>query len=245
MRKFATLLTAAVATATLVGTAAATAPATAAGDVASAHQAAAKKKKPKIKVSTDKPGSHYGQVGVKVTAKTKAKKGKVTFTVKGTDIKAKKKIKKHKAKFTVPAGLNPGKYKVVAKAKGAKGSTKFEVYNSSLTLNAVTFTVSQAGYCTADPVMNGTVLFKGKNPSEGYVDIYKDGNIKGGSSSPDFVTFDSVKPGGAFEFGTCDSLWSEIKDYGPGTYQFKALYTPTASYAEYIYSSWITVTVVP
>lgn len=244
MRKVATLLTASVAAVTLAGSALTIAPATAAPQAQGVSQAAAKKK-PKLKLKASAPGSHYGQIGVKITAKAKPKKGKITFTVSGTAIKVKKKLKKHKAKFRLPSDLAPGTYTVKAKAKGAKAKTKVQVYDSSLTLSAVDFQLSQAATCSTDPVLTGTVVFKGANPSEGYVDIYKDGNIKGGQTSPDFMTFDMVEAGGAFGFAQCSSLWTKIKALGPGTYQFKALYTPTASYAEYIYSSWITVTVVP
>lgn len=200
-----------------------------------------------LKLKKNKPGSHFGQPGVTIKAVSKKKRGKITFTVAGQSIKSTKKLKKGKAKFTLPSSLPAGTYKVKAKVKkGAKASIKTKVYNSSLALNAPAFTVSASGFCSdTNPVLNGQVLFKGANPSEGYVDVYLNGNIKGGNSSPDFLAFDIVEGAGAFEFSQCSSLWSKIIDLGQGTHNIKLLYTPTPSYSEYIYSDFVAVTVVP
>lgn len=199
-----------------------------------------------LKLKASAKGSHFGQQGVTITAVSKKRKGKVIFSVPAAGLKETKKLKKGKAKLRIPSTLAPATYKVKAKVKGGgKATTKFQVYNSTLSLNAPAFTISQSATCTSDPVMNGTVVFKGTNPGEGYVDLYLNGNIKGGQDSPDFITFDIIRPGGAFEFGQCDTLWRDLKERGVGTYTFKALYTPTPSYTEYVYSDFVTVNVVP
>ncbi|GAA5108330.1 hypothetical protein GCM10023339_07230 [Alloalcanivorax gelatiniphagus] len=243
VRKLATLVTAAVAATALVapGLVITTATAdTTVGTTDIAPRAAA------LKLTTSAKGSHFGQPGVTITAVSKKKKGKVVFSIPAAGITETKKLKKGKAKLQVPATLAPATYKVKAKVKGSgKAKAKFQVYNSTLSLNAPAFTLSIAAPCTQDPVMNGAVVFKGVNPTEGYVDLYLNGNIKGGSSSPDFLTFEPVGAGGTFEFGTCDTLWSDLKARGVGSFTFKALYTPTPAYAEYVYSDFVTVNVVP
>ena len=248
MRKLAHLVTAAVAAGALTvpalvtGTAAHAAP-----QVGSSDAPALAKAKAGLKLSKNKPGSHFGQPGVTIKAKSTKKKGKITFSVSGQDVKATKKLKRGKASFQLPSTLAAGTYKVKAKVKGgAKAKIKTIVYNSTLSLSAPAFTVSQSAYCSeSDPVLTGTVLFKGSNPSEGYVDAYLNGDIKGGSSSPGYLTFDTVEGAGAFDFGTCDTLWSEVKDLGIGEHRVQLLYTPTPSYDEYIYSDFVTITVVP
>ncbi|QIK74153.1 hypothetical protein [Nocardioides piscis] len=251
MRKLATLITTAVAAGALAAPAL-TFAATTAGAATQVGQtqvsAAAQVKAARaLTLSKSKPGSHWGQAGVIVTAKSKKKRGKITFTVAGQPIKEKKKLKKGKAKFQLPSTLAPGTYKVRAKVKGVgKAATKVVVYNSSLSLSALSFTVSQSANCsTSDPVLTGQVTFKGGHPSEGYVDAYLNGDIQGGSASPGYLTFDSVEAPGAFDFGVCDTLWDKVKELGVGTHNVKLLYTPTASYAEYVYSDMIAITVVP
>lgn len=249
MRKLTTLVTAIAAAGALtlpalvVGTAAHAAPGVGTSDTISAEAVSAKAKG--LKLKKNKPGSHFGQAGVKIKAVSKKKKGKITFVVAGQGIKDTKKLKKGKASFTLPSTLAAGTYKVKAKVKGGpKATIKSVVYNSNLSLNAPAFTISLSGSCTADPVLAGTVLFKGANPSEGYVDVYLNGNIEGGNSSPDFLTFDIVEGAGAFDFGTCDSLWSDVRALGLGTHNVKLLYTPTPSYSEYVYSDFVAITVV-
>ena len=247
MRKIAHLATAVVAAGALTLPALATGTAAhAAPQVGSSDAPVLAKAKRGLKLSKNKPGSHFGQAGVKITAKSTKKKGKITFAVAGQDVKAKKKLKKGKASFQLPSTLAPGTYKVKAKVKGGgKAKIKTIVYNSSLSLNAPAFTVSIGGSCLDDPVLAGTVLFKGSNPSEGYVDAYLNGNIKGGSTSPDYLTFDPVEGAGAFDFDQCDTLWSDMRDLGVGEHRVQLLYTPTPAYDDYIYSDFITVTVVP
>jgi hypothetical protein len=248
VRKIAHLVTAAVAAGALTvpalatGTAANAAPQVGSSDAV----AVAAKAGRGLKLSKNKPGSHFGQAGVKIKAKSAKKKGKITFSVAGQDVKETKKLKKGKASFQLPSTLAAGTYKVKAKVKGgAKAKIKTIVYNSTLSLNAPAFTISQSAYCSeSDPILAGTVLFKGKNPSEGYVDVYLNGDIKGGSSSPGYLTFDTVEGAGAFDFGTCDTLWTKLKDLGIGEHRVQLLYTPSPSYDEYIYSDFVTVTVV-
>lgn len=243
MRKLSHLVTAAVVAGALALPAAAAhaAPQVGGSDVA----VSAKPKKKALKLSANKPGSHFGQPGVEIKAKSSKKKGKITFSVAGQAVTATKKLKKGKASFQLPP-LPAGSYKVKAKIKGGgKATIKTQVYNSSLSLSTPAVTLSISAPCsTSDPVLTGTVLFKGANPSTGYVDAYLNGNIKGGSQSPDYLTFDSVEGAGAFDFGTCDTLWSDVKALGVGTHRVQLLYTPDASFEDYIYSDFITITVV-
>lgn len=248
MRTFATLVTTAVAAAALTAPALTFAGAAAvAAPVGQAEASAARTMQLSgLKLSKNKPGSHFGQAGVIVTAKSVKKKGKITFVVAGQPIKETKKLKRGKAKFQLPSTLAPGAYKVKAKVKGVgKAATKVVVYNSSLSLSANAVTISQSANCsTSDPVLTGQVLFKGSHPSEGYVDAYLNGDIKGGSESPSFLTFDTVEGAGLFDFGVCDTLWSEVKELGVGVHNVQLLYTPDASYEDYIYSDFVAITVV-
>lgn len=247
MRKFVTLVTTTIAAAALAAPAL-TFAGTAAGAATPVAQAEASAAAPaRLKLAKSRPGSHFGQPGVIIKARSSKKRGKITFSVVGQSIEEKKRLKRGKAKFQLPSTLAPGTYKVKAKVKGgAKAKTKVVVYNSTLTLSAVAVTISQSANCsTSDPILTGQVLFKGANPSEGYVDTYLNGDIKGGSSSPSFLTFDTVEGAGAFDFGICDSLWTEVKELGVGTHNVQLLYTPDASYEDYIYSDFLAITVVP
>ncbi len=204
------------------------------------HALAAKR----MSFSLDKKYSHYGQPGVKVTAKFKGRaKGKVKFTQNGADLGTVK-IKKGKASVQLPQTNAPGIYKIKAKWKKAVAKAKVTVYDSSLSLSAVSFTVSKSA--TTEPTrMNGTVKFKGAVANKGYVDIYKNGNVKGGSGSPDYCCMASVQDDGTFEFSGYTFL-DEVADANePGTYNYQAFYTDDAGFDDYIYSSPIVVTVVP
>lgn len=253
MRKFATLVTTAVAAGalltpglTLAGSASGATTTVGQADLASAVQVRSQVSLAGLRLSKNQPGSHFGQAGVIVKATSVQKRGKITFSVVGQAIVEKKRLKRGKAKFQLPSTLTPGTYKVKAKIRGgAKAATKVVVYNSSLSLSTTAVTVSQSASCsTSDPILTGQVLFKGANPSEGYVDAYLNGDISGGSASPSFLTFDIVEGAGQFEFGICGSLWSKAKALGLGTHNVRLLYTPTPSYAEYIYSDFIAITVV-
>ncbi|WP_181313247.1 hypothetical protein [Nocardioides campestrisoli] len=249
MRRTARLATAAVASlalafpiAAVTATSASAAPANGSATAADAStDVFARKAKKKIKLKKAKPGTHYGLAGNKITAQVRGK-GKVTFTVNGT--KVKKKIKKGKASFRLPAELGPGTYKVKAKYKKSKGTIKTIVWDSALNVNEANFTISLSTPSYDYPDMVGTVKFKGKTPNTGYVDIYRDGKNKGGSGSPNYCCMDGVGEGGAFSFSGSYFL-GKVAENGPGTYQYRAFYTPTSSFDEYIYSQWITVTVVP
>lgn len=243
MRKLATLAVAATAALALtapVATAAPTTTATSAtlsqADGLSAPQAA------KLKLTKAKPGTHYGLAGNTITAHVKGK-GKVTFSLDGAVLK-KSKIKKGKAKVTLPSTLTPATYKVKAKYKKAKGAIKTIVWDSALNVSQAAFTISAATPSYDLPDLAGQVRFKGKVATTGYVDMYLNGNVKGGSSSPDYCCMASVGPDGTFEFGGYSFL-GDAQERGVGTYQYKAFYTDGPEFADYIYSQWITVTVTP
>jgi len=202
---------------------------------------AASKKRATIKLKRAEKGVQPGIGKQKITAIVNGG-GKVKFTLKGTGLKASKKIKvkKGKAVYDVPP-LGTGTYKVVGKYAGKKAKTKFEVYDSALTINQTSFTVSKSGPLT-NAQLTGSVKFKGKVATGGYVDIYKDGNIKGGSSSPDFLSFATVQSNGTFSYPVADRV---ALRYPVGTYTFQAYYTDDPAFADYISSNFITVTVTP
>ncbi|MFC7493110.1 MULTISPECIES: Ig-like domain repeat protein [unclassified Nocardioides] len=218
-------------------------------------QVAAKaKKKLKIKLSKGKKGySHYGQPGVKVTATVakgkKKAKGKVTFLLNGTAVRTAK-LKKGKASYQLASTTAPGSYKVTAKYKSKKKTTSVRVYNSAIAVSATSLTYSQAAidaYQYSGTAITGTVNFKDAVATKGWVDIYKDGNIKGGSSSPDYCCMAPVGTNGAFEFSHYEFM-SDLEKRGitPGTtVTYYAYYTDDAGFDDYIYSAPITVTLVP
>ncbi len=210
---------------------------------AAAQVQALKAKKLSLKLS--KKFSHHGQQGVRVTAKVKGKaKGKVKFTQNGT-VLGTHKIKKGKASISLPQTNAPGVYKIKAKWKKSVAKAKVTVYDSSLSLSAVAFTVSKSTPSYDQPTLTGAVVYKGKAADKGYVDIYKNGNKAGGSGSPDYCCMDSVAVDGSFEFRGYSFLGEVAANEAPGTYTYQAFYTETASFADYIYSAPIVVTVVP
>ena len=258
MRRLAILGVASVTTLALATPALAVA-ATAAHDGTStrssqATSATAAKKKPTIKLKRSAKGIQPGIGKEKITAIVNGG-GKVKFTIKGTNYKKNKnvKVKNGKAVYKVPP-LGTGKYKVTGTYLGKKAKTKFEVYNSALSVNATAFTFSlSADYRTYAP-LSGSVLFKNKPAAGGYVDIYQDGKFKGGSDSPSFLGFVSIADGGTFDasynFGYQITKGSglaggNLPAFAPGTYQFQAYYTDGPEYSDYISSNFITVTVVP
>lgn len=213
-----------------------------------AHAPVAKKAaKPKITLKRSKAYSHVGQEGVQVTAiVTKGKKkakGKVAFAVNGAPAGTKK-LKKGKASYRLASSNAPGTYTVTATYKGKKRAVKVRVYDSALNLSAVAFTISKAtpSYEMPDGP-SGTVKFKDQVATTGYVDIYENGNVKGGSSSPDYCCMAKVNPDGTFLFS--NFLWNVWNDKQPGTYTYQAFYTDGPEFADYIYSTPITVTVTP
>ena len=219
-----------------------------------AHGATVAKKKPTIKLKRSAKGVQPGIGKEKITAFVNGG-GKVKFTLKGTGLKKNKqvRVKNGKAVYKVPP-LGTGKYKVTGTYQGKKAKTKFKVHNSNLSVNSTTFTFSaSADYRTYAP-LSGSVLFKNKPASGGYVDIYLDGKFKGGSESPNFLGFTSIQPGGAFNasyyFGEQITKGSGLAGgnlplFGPGTYQFQAYYTDGPEYSDYISSNFITVVVTP
>ena len=222
----------------------------------SGHAASAvvAKKKPTIKLKRSAKGVQPGIGKEKITAIVNGG-GKVKFTIKGTNYKKNKniKVKNGKAVYKVPP-LGTGKYKVTGTYNGKKAKTKFEVYNSNLMVNSTTFTFSASANEQTYLPLSGSVLFKNKPATGGYVDIYLDGKYKGGSESPNFLGFTDIKADGTFDASY--GFGSQItKDYGlaggnlaafpPGTYQFQAYYTDGPEYSDYISSNFITVVVTP
>jgi hypothetical protein len=258
MRRLAILGVASVTTLALATPALAVA-ATAAHDgtsVRSSHVAAATvaKKKPTIKLKRSAKGVQPGIGKEKITAIVNGG-GKVKFTIKGTNYKKNKnvKVKNGKAVYKAPP-LGTGKYKVTGTYNGKKAKTKFEVYNSNLSVNSTTFTFSASADYTTYAPLSGSVLFKNAPASAGYVDIYLDGKFKGGSESPNFLGFTNIEPGGLFNasyyFGEQVTKGSglaggNLPAFGPGTYQFQAYYTDGPEYSDYISSNFITVVVTP
>jgi hypothetical protein len=216
--------------------------------------ASAAKKKPTIRLKRSAKGVQPGIGKEKITATVNGG-GKVKFTLKGTNYKKNKrvKVKNGKAVYKVPP-LGTGTYKVTGNYNGKKAKTKFEVYNSNLQVNSTTFTFSASGDYTKYAPLSGSVLFKNKPASSGYVDIYLDGKFKGGSDSPNFLGFTNIEPGGTFNasyyFGEQVTKGSglaggNLPAFGPGTYQFQAYYTDGPEYSDYISSNFITVVVTP
>ncbi|MDP9821013.1 hypothetical protein [Nocardioides massiliensis] len=197
----------------------------------------------KIGLKRSAKGSHHGAPGVKVTAVVrnngKAAKGKVAFFVKKKRMKVVR-LKKGKAVYRLPSSLKPGKYLVRAKFGNKIAKTRVAVYNSALTVNQTKFTISKSMSYSELPTLFGTVKYKGKKANVGWVDIYQGGRNKGGSSSKWYVTMTSASKG-KYDFG--NRFASKVQEKKPGTYKFKAFYTPNASFGDYVHSSWITVKV--
>lgn len=196
-----------------------------------------------MRLDKAKPGTHYGLPGNKITAKVRGK-GKVKFFL-GGDLVKKARIKKGKAKYTLPSELAPGTYKVKAKYKKSKASIKTVVWDSALNVNQAAFTISAStpSYDLPSPALAGTVKYKGMVATTGWVDMYLNGNVKGGSGSSDYCCMSSVAGDGTFSFSS--SFLADAQERGVGTWTYRAFYTETASFAEYIYSQPITVTVTP
>lgn len=197
----------------------------------------------KMKLKRSAKGSHHGAPGVKVTAVVrkngKPAKGKVAFFVKKKRMKVVK-LKKGKAVYRLPSKLKAGKYLVRAKYGKRIAKTKVAVFNSALTVNQTKFTISKSMSYSELPTLYGKVKYKGKKANVGWVDIYQGGRNKGGSSSKWYVTMTSASKG-KYDFG--NRFASKVQEKKPGTYRFKAFYTPNASFADYVHSSWITVKV--
>ncbi len=261
MRRFASFGVAAV-SAIALATPALTAPATAApasSSVAASQVVAAKAmaKGKKFKIKKSQPGVQPGIAKMQLSVKGLSGKGKVKFKIAGSNgvaFTGKAKVKKGKAKYNVPA-LGTATYAVKASYKGRKGKTTFEVYDSAMTLSTTNVTCDISTYASSTP-LSGSVKYKGGAPATGYVDFYKDGNVSGGSQSPSFLGFVSFNPPGSGQFNAktdfCRQITSgtglaggKLAPLGVGTYNFQAYFTPTPSYAEYISSNFITVTVVP
>lgn len=201
-----------------------------------------------LELARSAPYSHVGQKGVKLTARVTAAgkpgTGKVVFKL-GKKTLEKAKLKKGKASIRLPRGLKPGKYVVTAKYKKVTKKTKVRVYDSAVRLSGVAFTVSKSASRFDHPEVTGTVKFRGKTAKTGYVDMYQGGRVKEGSSSKWYCCFATVSDdgSGSFAFSSYSFLGKVAEEKDPGTYEYQAFYTPTASYDEYIYSSVIKVTV--
>ena len=243
MRSSAKLAAAVVTTIALVGPAL-TVSATAAPAIhESAAAVAVDKKKPTIKLKRAEKGVQPGIGKQKITAVVNGG-GKVKFVLEGEGVELKKKVKvkKNKAVYKVPP-LGTGTYKVKGTYSGKKAKIKFEVYDSALTVNSTTFTVSASDPYDTNVPLTGAVKFKGKPATQGYVDLYKDGNIKGGSSSPNLLGFGTVQPDGTFVYQYFSTRVAE--KYGVGTWSFQAYYTDGPEFSDYISSNFIVVNVVP
>ncbi|CAA9376587.1 MAG: hypothetical protein AVDCRST_MAG32-1248 [uncultured Nocardioides sp.] len=190
-----------------------------------------------------KPGIHWGLAGNKITAKAQGK-GTVKFFL-GGDLVKKAKLKRGKATYKMPSDLAPGTYKVKATFKKQKAAIRTVVWDSALNVNAATFTISASTptYDLPYPSLTGTVKFKGKIASEGFVDIYLNGNVRGGNNSPDYCCMSTVLDDGSFSFGY--DFLGDAQERGVGTWTYRAFYTDDAAFADYIYSQPITVTVTP
>lgn len=261
MRRFASLGVAAVTTLALATPAALVATAGSAsaapGVVAAAEKSvAAKPKARKLKIKKSAAGVQPGIAKLTLTVKGLKGKGKVKFTItgdNGVSLKEKAKVKKRKAQLLVPA-LGTGQYKVKAKFGKQKGKTKFEVYDSALTVSTTTLTCSISNNAASTP-LSGSVKYKGGPAQTGYVDFYQNGNLEGGSSSPFFLGFASFSPAGSGQFNTltnfCRAVTSgtglaggNTPNFGVGQYTFQAYYTADAGYDDYISSNFLTVNVV-
>jgi len=261
MRRFASLSIAAVttlalATPALVSTA--TSASAAPGTTVSAVEksVAAKPKARKLKIKKSAAGVQPGIAKLTLTVKGLKGKGKVKFTItgdNGVSVKEKAKVKKRKAELLVPA-LGTGQYKVKAKFGKQKGKTKFEVYDSALTVSTTTLTCSISNNAASTP-LSGSVKYKGGPAQTGYVDFYQNGNIEGGSSSPYLLGFESFSPVGSGQFNSgtdfCRAVTSgtglaggNTPNFGVGQYTFQAYYTADAGYEDYISSNFLTVNVV-
>lgn len=245
----------ALATPALTSSAAAT-PGTA--DGAATAVVAAKVKAGKFKIKKSADGVQPGISKLVLTSKGLRGKGKVKYTITGDNgavLKGKAKVKKGKAKYLVPA-LGTGHYKVKAKFNGRKGKTKFEVYDSAMTLSTTAVSCYRSDfkspYTKKSTQLSGSVKYKGAPATSGYVDVYQNGNAAGGASSPYLLRFASVNPAnGTFNFttGFCSAVinggtGSALKaGLANGQYQFQAYYTKDAGYDDYFSSNYITVTV--
>ena len=79
------------------------------------------------------------------------------------------------------------------------------------------------------PALTGSVQFKDAPATKGYVDIYQNGNVTGGSGSPDYCCMAAVQSGGTFSFSGYSFL-GKVQDKGPGTYSYQAFYTDDAGF---------------
>ena len=153
------------------------------------------------------------KVTVTVTKGKKKLKGKVKFSVNGTAA-ATSKLRKGKASYRLSNAATPGLYKVTAKYKGKKKSTKIRVYSSALSVSATSFTISASADSFDLPMLTGSVQFKDAPATKGYVDIYQNGNVKGGSGSPDYCCMTPIEAGGVFDFSGYSFL-AKVQAKGP------------------------------
>ena len=70
--------------------------------------------------------------------------------------------------------------------KGRKGKTKFEVYDSAMTLSTTAVSCYRSDfkspYTNKSTQLSGSVKFKGAPANVGYVDVYQNGNAAGGAT---------------------------------------------------------------
>ena len=146
------------------------------------------------------------------------------FSVNGKKVSEGEAPRKGKASYRLPKGKSPGKYKVSAKYKGIKEEVRQGpgLQLCDLALRRRSFTISKATPSYDLPSLTGSVKFKGKTAKGGYVDIYKDGKKKGGSSSPAYCCMDIVADNGTFDFSG-SSFLGRVQAEVPGHLQVPGL----------------------
>ncbi|QIG41376.1 hypothetical protein G5V58_00070 [Nocardioides anomalus] len=170
--------------------------------------------------------------------------GKVRFVLKGAGVRQEAVVKaaKRRAVYDVPL-LAPGRYTVKASYRGAKARTRFEVYDSAITVSQTAFTVSAGDPYAGSTALTGAVRYRGKPGAGGYVDVYLDGNRTGGVASPDLLGFAAVAADGTFSYPQFASRVA--LRYGVGTWAFQGFYTSRKDSSSVVASPRVVVTVTP
>lgn len=199
----------------------------------------------KVRIRLSRSWSHAGQPGVMVTAHVKGGAGgRVAFSQDGTGIGTEK-VRRGKASLRLPSTNAPGVYTVRARWRGTADTARVTVHDSSLTLSAVSFRASRSVPSYQQSALSGSVVFKGAQADDGFVDIYEDGNVEGGKDGIDYCCMAPVADDGTFVFGGWNFLARVVEEKQPGTYSYTAFYTDGPGFDDYVHSVPITVTVIP